>query len=86
MAAIVGIVFVLGTGVAHDLRVSAVLSGAPQEEVLVTAGESLWAIAERHTGDDVAVPEVVRWVMEENGLDSCVIQPGDRIVLPVLTS
>lgn len=82
---IVGL-FVLSLGGLHDALVRSALDAAPQEEVLVQRGESLWSLAEGRTVGDASVSEVVRWVMEANSLESSCLQPGDVLVMPVASS
>jgi hypothetical protein len=53
------------------------------EYVTVGAGESLWAIAESIAPNDdprVVIDEIIRL----NGLSDAVVQPGQRLALPVV--
>jgi nucleoid-associated protein YgaU len=56
-------------------------SGSPGERVyVVQRGDTLWAIASERYGGD---PREAEWrIRQRNGLDSALIQPGERLVLP----
>ena len=72
-------VLVLGSGAAAADVDSA---GATFEYVTVGEGDSLWAIAETldPNGD---VREVIAEIVRLNGLDDAVVEPGQRLALPL---
>ncbi|KRC58766.1 hypothetical protein ASE14_16990 [Agromyces sp. Root81] len=72
-------VVVLGSGAAAADVDSA---GAVFEYVTVGQGDSLWAIAESidPSGD---VREVIDEIILLNGLDDAVVEPGQRLALPL---
>jgi len=72
-------VVVLGAGAAAADVDSA---GAVFEYVTVGQGDSLWAIAESidPSGD---VREVIDEIIRLNGLDDAVVEPGQRLALPL---
>ncbi|MFB6611746.1 LysM peptidoglycan-binding domain-containing protein [Agromyces sp. NPDC056379] len=72
-------VLVLGSGAAAADVDSA---GATFEYVTVGQGDSLWAIAETidPSGD---VREVIAEIVRLNGLDDAVVEPGQRLALPL---
>jgi hypothetical protein len=72
-------VLVLGSGAAAADVDSA---GATFEYVTVGEGDSLWAIAETldPSGD---VREVIAEIVRLNGLDDAVVEPGQRLALPL---
>lgn len=84
----------LGVLVAVPLAVLALAFGAPQatatldapdavfEWVSVDLGQSLWSIAES-VAPDADPREVVADIMRLNGLTSAVVQPGQRIAIPL---
>ncbi|WP_243386962.1 cell division suppressor protein YneA [Bacillus kexueae] len=54
------------------------------EEVVINSGESIWTIAEKYEqkfGMDKI--EFVQWVEEKNNLQTLVVKPGDKVVIPV---
>lgn len=72
-------VLVLGSGVAAADVDSA---GATFEYITVGQGDSLWGIAEAidPSGD---VREVIAEIVRLNGLDDAVVEPGQRLALPL---
>lgn len=72
-------VLVLGSGAAAADVDSA---GATFEYVTVGEGDSLWGIAEAidPSGD---VREVIAEIVRLNGLDDAVVEPGQRLALPL---
>ena len=72
-------VLVLGSGAAAADVDSA---GATFEYVTVGEGDSLWGIAETldPSGD---VREVIAEIVRLNGLDDAVVEPGQRLALPL---
>lgn len=75
---------VLGSGVAAADIDSAGSSfeDASFEYVTVGQGDSLWAIAES-VDPDADVREVIDEIMRLNALDDAVVEPGQRLALPV---
>ncbi|MFB9310229.1 LysM repeat protein [Agromyces hippuratus] len=77
-------VMVLGSGAAAaDVdSVGAVFEAASFDYVTVGQGDSLWAIAESidPSGD---VREVIDEIIRLNGLDDAVVEPGQRLALPL---
>ncbi|MBM7830926.1 LysM repeat protein [Agromyces cerinus] len=77
-------VVVLGSGTAAaDVdSVGAAFEAASFEYVTVGQGDSLWAIAESvdPSGD---VREVIEEIIRLNGLDDAVVEPGQRLALPL---
>lgn len=60
----------------------AVDAGTATTEVVVVAGDSLWAIAERHAPAGQNIAEFAFEIRVANGLDSSVIHPGQMLVVP----
>jgi LysM repeat protein len=55
-------------------------SAQPETVHVVRAGDTLWAIAERHYAGD---PREGVWrIQQRNGLESPLLQPGERLVVP----
>jgi len=73
-------VAVLGAGVAAADVES---GGTAFEYTTVGEGESLWAIAES-VDPKADVREVIDEIMRLNGLDDAVVEPGQRLALPVV--
>ena len=67
---------------ARTQTVSALLDVVPTTQHTVSAGETLWSIASTHPVKGVPTKEVVRWLGEENGLDSSVLALGQTLVVP----
>lgn len=80
---------VLGSGVAAaDIdsvgsSSAASFDAASFEYVTVGQGDSLWAIAES-VDPDADVREVIDEIMRLNALDDAVVEPGQRLALPVV--
>ncbi|WP_022893421.1 LysM peptidoglycan-binding domain-containing protein [Agromyces subbeticus] len=76
---------VLGSGVAAADIDSAGSSfeAASFEYVTVGQGDSLWAIAES-VDPHADVREVIDEIMRLNALDDAVVEPGQRLALPVV--
>lgn len=51
--------------------------------VSVSAGETLWQLAERYETGNLTKAEFIDWIEEKNDLRAESIQPGDNIVIPV---
>lgn len=76
------VIAVLGSGGAAA-DAGADLGARTFEYVTVHQGESLWAIAESiapHDDPRVVIDEIIRL----NGLDDAVVEPGQRLALPVV--
>jgi hypothetical protein len=73
------LVLVLGSGAAAADVDS---TGATFEYITVGQGDSLWGIAEAidPSGD---VREVISEIVRLNGLDDAVVEPGQRLALPL---
>ena len=50
--------------------------------VTVCSGDSLWGLAEEASVPGVPTGDVVSWIMDRNGLDSSLLTPGQRLVVP----
>ncbi|PWC03299.1 LysM peptidoglycan-binding domain-containing protein [Agromyces badenianii] len=73
-------VVVLGAGTAAaDIE----SSGVSFEYTTVGEGDSLWAIAES-LDPNADAREVIDEIMRLNGLDDAVVEPGQRLALPVV--
>lgn len=75
-------VMVLGAGDAAA-QSSAASSATSFEYVTVDRGDSLWGIAESiapHADPRVIIDEIIRL----NGLDGAIVEPGQRLALPVV--
>ncbi len=51
--------------------------------VTVESGDSLWRVAAAHGPKDLETERVVTLIREANDLSSCVIQPGQTLMVPV---
>lgn len=54
----------------------------PLQKIDVKKGDTLWAIAKRNT-EDVSLRAVVFYIKKVNKLDTVVLNPGDKIKVPV---
>jgi len=79
--AVVASVSVLGAGVAA--ADGGANPAAPLEVVTVGHGDTLWELAESVAPDEDP-REVIADIVRLNGLDSAVVQPGQRIALPAV--
>lgn len=86
MLAVACVTVVLGCWAAADAVrtgfVSGVLSSCETQSVEVSAGDSLWSIAEEHAVEGVSTRDVVSWISEQNHLASASISTGQTLVVP----
>ena len=68
---------------ARPASVSAALSNAPVEHVVVEEGDSLWAIATSLGVDGATTDEVSDFIRLSNGLETATLQPGMVLSGPV---
>ena len=63
-----------------------IVSGESEKEyttIEVIAGQTLWDIADTYMSDDMDKRQAVYELQKENDLDSAVIEPGQKIKVPV---
>jgi hypothetical protein len=65
-------------------RVSNAIEDRGVEVVLVQPGDTLWSIATRRSVDGCSTSELVRWIREQNELESARILAGQRITAPAM--
>jgi Tfp pilus assembly protein FimV len=58
----------------------------PTETHVVQAGDTLWDIAAEHTPTGGDVRKTVADIQEMSDLEGGIIQPGDRLTVPLLES
>ncbi len=58
------------------------LYGAQTTVVTVHDGDSLWSLAQNSSVTGVSTKDIVKWIENENGLDSANIQPGQELIVP----
>lgn len=51
------------------------------ESYTVKDQDTLWSIAAAHGADGMSTDQMVRWLQEENGLDSSFLQPGQTLTV-----
>jgi LysM repeat protein len=51
--------------------------------VVVKKGDSLWKIAEKYDNNKMDLRQYIYIIEKYNHLDNSVLQPGQRIILPV---
>lgn len=87
LAAVAMLALVAAVSFADSLSTQALdsrLDAAPREVVYVQPGDTLWSLASSKAGAGVSTERVVTWIMEANHLADSSIQPGTRLVIPVL--
>ncbi len=57
-------------------------SSMPRITVTVRPGDSLWSIAQDHAPSGTSTASVVRWISQENNLDSSFIMAGQTLIVP----
>lgn len=86
LVAATAVLLLLLFGALSDARAasvrSAALDGFGERTVVVTEGDTLWSIAQEAGVPNVSVADVVSWMAERNGLDSGLLQPGQRLLVP----
>ena len=60
-------------------QVEGTYANLPTEVVVVSQGDTLWSICERHPVDGMSTQECVAWTKSINGLDSSCLVPGQLI-------
>jgi len=51
--------------------------------VVVIKGDSLWKIADRYDNNKIDLRQYIYLIEKYNGLDSAVLQPGQRLYIPI---
>lgn len=51
------------------------------ESYTVQVNDTLWSIASEHKADGMSTDQMVRWLEEENGLDSSMLHPGQTLTV-----
>lgn len=69
-----------GTGVVHAFQSSE--PAAEVQTVLVSSGDTLWSIAERHKPESADTRIFISGIKQKNGLNGSEIHAGDELVLP----
>lgn len=84
---IVTIIFLLAVGLGQLLKpgITATAASEPVQivTVIVDSGDSLWKIAERHDNNKIDLRKYIDIIQKYNGLANTVLQPGQRIKVPV---
>ena len=62
-------------------RPATALDSLAVEAYLVASGDTLWDIASQHPVAGLSTQEGVHWLMEQNGLSSALLRPGQVIVV-----
>lgn len=89
--AVVGLLFVAAVTLVA-LGIDSFLAGSrdaawdavEHESIVVSAGDSLWSIAEERTVEGLGTADLVRLIERENGLEAAMLSPGDELVVPVV--
>jgi cell division protein YceG involved in septum cleavage len=56
-------------------------------KVTVTAGDTIWEIADQYTNDSfLTKKQFINWVLTQNEINEKQIYPGDQLILPVKNS
>lgn len=61
------------------------LDGLSERIEVVQSGESLWSISSDIQVEGASTSDVVAWIVERNGLEQTCLQPGQRLVVPVVS-
>jgi hypothetical protein len=56
--------------------------GAWSDRYVVRAGDTVWDIARRLTGDEGDPRPVVAWIIDVNRLSNAVVLPGQELLVP----
>ena len=59
--------------------------GLSERTEVVQSGESLWSISSDILVEGASTSDVVAWIVERNGLEQTCLQPGQRLVVPVVS-
>lgn len=79
------LIFILALGIGQLLEPEATTASEPVQvvTVIVKRGDSLWKIAERYDNNKIDLRKYIEIIQEYNGLDTTVLQPGQRISVPI---
>lgn len=67
---------------ARYASVQQLIEGAQTETICVTSGDTLWTVAAEHEVPGTNTADVVEWIKTHNELDSSMLKPGQRLVVP----
>lgn len=79
VASLAGAVFHIGASRAETQQDT--ISSLHFEEVRVAPGASLWSLAEDHAVEGISTDVMVDVLMEENGLSSAMLHPGQKLLV-----
>lgn len=88
LGALVVAALCLASALADGLAAGAsegVLSGLPEQELVVRDGDSLWSIASSLELTGVSTADVASWISERNDLLDSMLRTGQTLVVPATT-
>lgn len=71
-----------GFGIASAIQKNEAYAEIAYENVVVSSGDSVWSISEKHAVDGLSTAEVKQLIQEKNHLDSLALHPGDVLKVP----
>lgn len=79
------VLFIFAFSLGQLFKPEATAASEPVEivTVIVNRGDSLWEIAERHDNNKIDLRKYIDIIQRYNGLDNTILQPGQRIKVPV---
>lgn len=75
--------FVLVSGNGGEAYSKLMDSSIQTEYISISEGESLWHIASARPVQGISTQDEVRWIMEQNGLMSSALMPGQVLLVPI---
>lgn len=81
----IAVIFILAVSLGQLFKPKSTAASEPVEivTVIVNRGDSLWKIAERHDNNKIDLRKYIDIIQKYNGLENTVLQPGQRIKVPV---
>ncbi len=69
-------------GIASAIQKNEAFAEIDFENVVVSSGDSVWSISEKHAVDGLSTAEVKQLIQEKNHLGSLTLHPGDVLKVP----
>lgn len=82
---VISLMFIIAFSMGQLFKPKSTAASEPVEivTVIVDRGDSLWKIAEKHDNNKIDLRKYIDIIQKYNGLQNTVLQPGQRIKVPV---
>lgn len=82
LAVLVAFILSAAFGIVSAIQKEEAFAEIAYENVVVSSGESVWSISEKHAVDGLSTAEVKQLIQEKNHLGSLTLHPGDVLKVP----